>query len=124
MTPAHQGAPGLIHGGVLAAVFDEALGALNWLLMHPAVTASLHVNFRKPVRVGERVSIEARIDGVAGRKVTCSGEGFLGDGTVVATATGLFVQVPLEHFAKHGRVDEVRDASARDRPRPWLDLSP
>ena len=30
---------------------DEALGALNWLLLVPAVTARLEVDFRRPVPV-------------------------------------------------------------------------
>ena len=33
--PAHQGAPGLAHGGVLATALDETLGSLNWLLPSP-----------------------------------------------------------------------------------------
>ena len=39
VTEHHQGAPGLAHGGLLTAAFDDALGSLNWLLTAPAVTA-------------------------------------------------------------------------------------
>lgn len=111
----HQGAPGLVHGGLLAAAFDEVLGALNWLLLVPAVTGRLEVDFRKPVPVGTAVSIAGRIDEVAGRKIWTSGTGTFADGTVAAQARGLFIQVPLEHFSTHGRrrgatplIDEVR----------------
>ncbi len=103
----HQGAPGLVHGGLLAAAFDEVLGACNWLLLSPAVTGNLSVDFRKPVPVGRTVLIDARIDAVDGRKVRTSGIGRFADGIVVAEATGLFIQVPLEHFAKHGRRRDV-----------------
>lgn len=106
----HQGAPGLVHGGILAAAFDEVLGASNWLLVTPAVTAHLEVDFRTPVPVGRTVLIEARIDSVEGRKVRTSGVGHFEDGTVVGHAEGLFIQVPLEHFVEHGRrrdVDEL-----------------
>lgn len=120
----HQGAPGLIHGGVLAAVFDEVLGGLSWLLMRPAVTASLTVDFRAPVRVGEVLRVEAKVDGIDGRKVTCSGVGRVSDETIVATATGLFVQVPLEHFAKYGRKEDVEQAAQRARSRPWMEIGP
>jgi acyl-coenzyme A thioesterase PaaI-like protein len=113
VTEEHQGAAGLIHGGVLAAAFDEVLGAANWLLMAPAVTGRLEVDFRKPVPVGESVEIRARIDSVEGRKVFTSGVGVFADGTTVAEAAGLFIQVPLEHFARHGRRQDVA-AVAKD----------
>ncbi len=105
----HQGAPGLVHGGVLAAAFDEVLGACNWLLLAPAVTGHLEVDFRKPVPVGRTVIIDAQVDAVDGRKVMTSGVGHFDDGTLVAEASGLFVQVPLEHFAEHGRRRDVDD---------------
>lgn len=122
VTESHQGAPGLVHGGVLAAAFDEVLGACNWLLLTPAVTGNLSVDFRKPVPVGATVTITAEIVGLAGRKVATTGEGRLPDGTVVAQATGLFIQVPLEHFAKHGRRQNV-DEIARDL-RAGLEINP
>ncbi len=102
VTEQHQGAAGLIHGGVLAAAYDEVLGACNWLLLAPAVTAHLEVDFRRPVPVGTEVIIDARVDSVDGRKVRTSGEGRFADGTVVGQGSGLFIQVPLEHFADHG----------------------
>jgi acyl-coenzyme A thioesterase PaaI-like protein len=118
----HQGAPGLIHGGVLATAFDEVLGAANWLLMAPAVTGHLEVDFRKPVPVGEVVEIRAQIDSVEGRKVLTSGVGVFTDGTTVAEASGLFIQVPLEHFARHGRARDV--AAVADELRVGMELNP
>ncbi|MDZ7576864.1 MAG: PaaI family thioesterase [Candidatus Nanopelagicales bacterium] len=120
----HQGAPGLMHGGVLAAAFDEVLGALSWLLMRPAVTASLTVDFRAPVRVGDLLSIDARVDGIDGRKVSCSGIGRNEEGAVLATASGLFIQVPIEHFARHGRKQDVDKAAKSVRSRPWMEIGP
>jgi acyl-coenzyme A thioesterase PaaI-like protein len=101
VTRHHEGAPGLIHGGILAAAFDEVLGALNWLLLTPAVTGRLETDFRCPVPVGADVEIEASVDSVQGRKVWCSGTARLPDGTTAAEARGLFIQVPLEHFRRH-----------------------
>jgi acyl-coenzyme A thioesterase PaaI-like protein len=123
--PAHQGAPGLAHGGVLTAALDEALGALNWLIMHPAVTARLEIDFRRPVRVGTVLAIEARIVGVDGRKVYTAAVGRLGpDGPVAVAASGLFLQVELEHFRKHGRAQEVAEAIVPGGTRPAVELNP
>lgn len=109
VTEHHQGAPGLAHGGLLAAAFDEALGALNWLLRVPAVTARLETDFRKPVPVGRILHIDASITGIAGRKVYTHAVGRLdgADGPVVLTAAALFVQVGMEHFKSHGRQEDV-----------------
>ena len=69
VTENHQGAPGLAHGGLLSLAFDEALGKLMWLLRAPAVTARLETDFLKPVPIGTKLHITARITGQVNRKV-------------------------------------------------------
>jgi acyl-coenzyme A thioesterase PaaI-like protein len=114
VSSAHQGAPGLIHGGLLAAAFDEVLGALNWLVGAPAVTARLETDFRAPVPVGSTVVIVASIRGVSGRKVYGSAQAHIvADGVepiLAAEAAALFIQVPLEHFTTHGTPEFVARA--------------
>ncbi len=111
VTDDHQGAPGLAHGGVLAAAFDEALGSLLWVLGRPGVTGRLETDFLRPVPVGETLFIEAWCTGVDGRKIYTEAEGRLGgaDGEVALRSAGLFIAVDAEHFAKHGGrgVDEA-----------------
>ena len=110
----HQGAPGLAHGGVLAAAFDEALGSLNWLLRSPAVTARLETDFVRPVPVDSTLYIHAEVVAVSGRKVYTRAEGRLGSphGPVAVTASALFLAVGLEHFTRHGRPADVEAARA------------
>jgi len=105
----HMGAPGLAHGGVLAAALDEALGSLLWLMAKPAVTGRLEVDYVKPVPVGHRLVIDARCTGVHGRKIYAEGVGRLDseDGDVAVRGAGLFVAVGFEHFAEHGGTDDV-----------------
>lgn len=113
VTDMHQGAPGLAHGGLLSTAFDEALGALNWLVLKPAVTARLETDFRRPVPVGSVLHIDAHITGQVGRKLYTRAVGRLGeDGPVALTASALFLQVPLEHFREHGRREDVEAAIA------------
>lgn len=109
VTQAHQGAPGLAHGGLIATVFDETLGFLLWLLALPAVTAKLETQYRAPVPIGRRLHIAAQCTGVAGRKVYTYGQGRLDgpEGPVVAEASGLFVVVPLEHFTRYAPVEAL-----------------
>ncbi|MBI4729352.1 MAG: PaaI family thioesterase [Acidobacteria bacterium] len=102
VTEHHQGAPGLAHGGVIAAAMDEGMGFMLWLLETPAVTVHLEVNFRRPVPVGSRLDLAGDLDGVEGRKIWTTMTGRV-DGEAVVDARALFLKVGLEHFAPHAR---------------------
>ncbi|GAA3767381.1 PaaI family thioesterase [Streptomyces phyllanthi] len=110
--PAHQGAPGLAHGGVLATALDETLGSLNWLLRTIAVTGRLETDFVRPVPVGTVLHLEARVTAVAGRKIYSTATGRVGgpDGPVAVRAEALFIEVKVDHFIDNGRPEEIRAA--------------
>jgi acyl-coenzyme A thioesterase PaaI-like protein len=100
LTEAHQGAPGLAHGGVLASAMDEALGTAAWLLGGRYVTGRLETDFIAPVPVGSEVHMRAWCTGVDGRKAYVEGEGRIGapDGPLAVRAAALFVEVAEKHF--------------------------
>lgn len=117
---AHQGAPGLAHGGIVAAAFDEVLGSLHWILGIPWVTGQLLVDYLRPVPVGTHLSLTAQADAMIGRRVFCSGAAVgsvTGDGTgeqdVLATAAGVFVTVEVEHFRRHAPTRKGHDGRQR-----------
>ena len=45
---AYEGPPGCVHGGYVAAAFDEVLGSTQSLAGRPGMTARLTVNYRSP----------------------------------------------------------------------------
>ncbi|MEU3349200.1 PaaI family thioesterase [Streptomyces sp. NPDC006700] len=108
--PAHQGAPGLAHGGVLATALDEALGSLNWLLRTIAVTGRLETDYVRPVPVGTTLHLDAEVTAVAGRKIYSRATGRVGgpDGPVAVRAEALFIEVKVDHFVDHGREQEIQ----------------
>lgn len=110
--PAHQGAPGLAHGGVLATALDETLGSLNWLLRTIAVTGRLETDFVRPVPLGTTLHLEAEVTAVAGRKIYSKATGRIGgpDGPVAVRADALFIEVKVDHFIDHGRTEEIQAA--------------
>ncbi|WP_033308356.1 PaaI family thioesterase [Streptomyces iakyrus] len=110
--PAHQGAPGLAHGGVLTSALDETLGSLNWLLRTIAVTGRLETDFVRPVPVGTTLYLEAQVTAVAGRKIYSTATGRVGgpEGPVAVCADALFVEVKVDHFVDHGRREEIQAA--------------
>ncbi|GAB2940341.1 PaaI family thioesterase [Streptomyces heilongjiangensis] len=109
---AHQGAPGLAHGGVLATALDETLGSLTWLLRTIAVTGRLETDFARPVPVGAVLHLQAEVTAVAGRKIYASATGRVGgpDGPLAVRADALFVEVKVDHFIDNGRQEEIRAA--------------
>jgi acyl-coenzyme A thioesterase PaaI-like protein len=108
--PAHQGAPGLAHGGVLTTALDETLGSLNWLLRTIAVTGRLETDFVRPVPVGTTLYLEAEVTAVAGRKIYSTATGRVGSpgGPVAVRADALFIEVKADHFVQHGRQEEIQ----------------
>ncbi len=97
--PQHSGAPGIAHGGAVATVVDDVLGHLLWIARVPAVTRRLEVDYRAPVLVGVPYDVRGRLDRRDGRKIWVSCEGRDAAGGLAFSAVGLFVAVPLEHFA-------------------------
>jgi acyl-coenzyme A thioesterase PaaI-like protein len=93
----HQAAPGLVHGGLVAAALDEACGLLASWYRFPTVTGRLFVHFRRPVPINTELLIRARVDDEHGRRVHVSGEIVDGD-DILAQARCAFVHVPLDHF--------------------------
>jgi acyl-coenzyme A thioesterase PaaI-like protein len=129
VTQHHQGAPGIAHGGILSLAFDESLGATNWLVRAPAVTAHLEVSYRLPVPVGTLVYIEATMQAISGRKIWSTAEGRLNtpDGPLAVEAGSLYMQVPVEHFIKHGRAEDIAKATSDENALNYvkkLDIAP
>lgn len=93
----HQGAPMYAHGGMVAAVLDDACGYVSFVVTRMFVTAHLEIDYRRPVVLGEEYAVRAWCGDIDGRKVTMHAELVDGDGPV-AQARGLFVTVDLEHF--------------------------
>ncbi|KAJ7288631.1 HotDog domain-containing protein [Mycena rebaudengoi] len=88
------GHDGIIHGGLLATLLDEAL-ARNAFTNFPekvGVTATLQLFYRAPTRADQFVIIKTQLVDVKGRKVTVSGRVEDLEGTLLVEATALFIQ--------------------------------
>lgn len=69
--PGAEGPPRFAHGGSVAAVLDEALGAVAWVSGYGVVVARLAVDMREMVPLGIDATVRAVVERVDGRKVYC-----------------------------------------------------
>lgn len=91
-----QGYPGIVHGGIIGTILDDLMANLLIQRGIPAVTASISIQYRLPVPVGEHVSAHARIVKDGGRVVDTEGDIRLADGRVAASARARFVRLDIE----------------------------
>ena len=96
--PAYEGPPGHVHGGYIAAIFDEVLGMAQSMSGRPGMTASLTVRYRKPTPLLTELRFEGTLDRVDGRKLFTSGRCFHGE-LLTAEAEGLVISVDFTKFA-------------------------
>jgi acyl-coenzyme A thioesterase PaaI-like protein len=96
--PGAQGPPGHAHGGSMAAVLDEAMGAAAWMEGHLVVAVRLATSFQRMLPLGTDALLEAWVERVEGRKVWTLGRLVDGDGEAFAEADALFLELDLERF--------------------------
>jgi acyl-coenzyme A thioesterase PaaI-like protein len=96
---AYEGPPGCVHGGFVAAAFDEVLGYTQSLGGSPGFTGTLSVRYRVPTPLHTELRFEGRIDRVEGRKTFASGRVFAGD-VLCAEAEAIFVSANPEKFQR------------------------
>jgi uncharacterized protein (TIGR00369 family) len=96
------GAPGVIHGGIQAALLDEAIGFAVYAHDHPVgtpgaaggalarrqvVTVEFDLRYRRPAPVGVELTVRAEVVHVRDRDYLAVGEILGPDDAVLTTAT-------------------------------------
>ena len=106
-----QGYPGVLHGGIVAAIVDEISGRAHMGSdpMNPRFmfTAKLEVKYRKNVPIGRLL----KIIGKAGKSRSKSAEAWAGiydaeTDELLAEGTSLLIDVSAEQF-DHSRLNEL-----------------
>jgi acyl-coenzyme A thioesterase PaaI-like protein len=91
----YEGPPGCVHGGVLAAVFDQVLNIASLLSGSAGPTARLALRYRRPTPLFVPLVFEGWVERRAGRQVHARGRCLHGE-EVTVEAEAVFVHVPLE----------------------------
>ncbi len=103
----HQGWPGLLHGGILGTLLDEAMSNIAYATGNTCLTASISIRIKQPIKVEIPLVVTAWITRQSTRLIETEGQVCLKDGTVVAESTA------KQFIAKNGvgspdRVKEIR----------------
>lgn len=102
-TPAeqHEGFVGVVHGGLLAAVLDEAMTwAATWAGRRFCVCGEMTVRFRRPVAPGTPLLIAASVETKRNKLIETAASVTDASGHTVVSAEGKYVPVPPEKHAE------------------------
>ena len=113
----YEGAPGLVHGGHVAAVFDELLGFVQGFSNCPGMTGTLAITYRAPTPLLTDLRLVGTYDGMEGRKIFTSGQLYAGE-LLLAEAKGLFIALTEAQHASvlraHGETEQRRRGTGKE----------
>jgi uncharacterized protein (TIGR00369 family) len=91
-SPTFQGWDGIVHGGIISTLLDEAMAKLVHELGFQSVTASLEVRFKKPAPILEPLHVYGTITEVGKRLIRAKAHVAREDGTILATGISTFLR--------------------------------
>jgi hypothetical protein len=110
----YEGPPTCVHGGVIAALFDELMGAANLIAEQPGMTGTLTVRYRRPTPLLAPLDLVARYTGGERRKIF-TWAGIYHSGELTAEAEGIFIKMDPD------RLLDIATANAREATEPVID---
>lgn len=96
--PQYEGPPGHVHGGYLAAAFDEVLGFAQSLGGKPGMTGTLTVRYRTPTPLRVELGLRGWVERVEGRKIFTRGTIHAGE-RLCAEAEAIFISIDFKKMA-------------------------
>jgi acyl-coenzyme A thioesterase PaaI-like protein len=100
--PEHVGFEGMIHGGLLATILDEAMTwAATWKQKRFCFCGELTARFRHPVKPGQALRVEAVAEFSRPKLVEVTCKMFDFTGRVVATGSGKYIPATPQQHVEH-----------------------
>jgi uncharacterized protein (TIGR00369 family) len=121
--PEHLRNLGIMHGGMLGALLDSAMGMAVGSMAPPdhfVVTVQLNVNFIRPAWEGEHLVATGEVRHSGRQTAVARGEVHTAEGSLVGMGTGTFLY--LRHTDPHRRrlgeqTEAARPPAVEDAPR-------
>ena len=104
----YEGYPGIVHGGILASILDEAVGRVAMVGDHHhfMMTGNRKVQYRLPIPSDTEIKVIAKAIRMKGRIGKAHGQIFLPDGSVACEAELTLADMPVE-IASDSRIEEL-----------------
>ncbi len=83
----HQGWAGLVHGGIMSSLLDEAMSYAALYSGVNCLTARMQTRFKRPLPINEPLTVTGSVTRKTRRLVETKAELKLADGTLVAEST-------------------------------------
>lgn len=105
----YQGYPGVAHGGIIAAILDEAVGRTSMIddNTHFMMTAKMELKYRQPVPLNTPLTIIGKRGKQRGRLAHATGEIRLPDGSIAVEAVLTLVDLPDAFQVDESMRDEL-----------------
>jgi len=97
---AYEGPPGTVHGGYVAAAFDEVVGVAQIVGGVAGLTGTLTVVMRKPTPLRTTIQYEGGLDRVEGRKIFVWAKSFA-NGELTAEAQAIMIAPRMGSLPTH-----------------------
>jgi acyl-coenzyme A thioesterase PaaI-like protein len=110
---AYEGPPGCVHGGHIAAAFDEVLGFVQGMSGAPGMTGTLTIRYRKPTPLHRSLHLIGEIVRVEERKIFTEGRLIGSDDTLYAEGESLFITPHPEQYERMVAARAKREAEHR-----------
>ena len=95
--PADQGFPGVLHGGILSTLMDEAMAWAMWAKSRAlGVTAKMETRYRQRVDADAALTVHAVVTEERGRRIQVEAAIAGPDGSVLVESSALFLRLPAE----------------------------
>lgn len=99
--PEHVGFDGIVHGGAIATVVDEAMvWAATWRGRRFCVCGEMTVRFRQSVSVGQTLLFVAKVEFSRPKLIEATARITDTANALIATATGKYVPVPQDQHKR------------------------
>lgn len=105
----HIGFTGIVHGGLIATVADEAMvWAATWAGRRFCYCGEMTIRFRRPASPGMKLRFEATVDAARSRLITTTYRCLDESGQELSSGSGKYVPLSIEQHAEVVRtfVDE------------------
>jgi acyl-coenzyme A thioesterase PaaI-like protein len=122
-TAPYEGAPGCVHGAVIAGTFDIMLTAANVLADAAGPTTELTIRYLRPTLVGVPSRFEAWVTAADGRRTSSRGQ-LMQEGQVTVEAEGVFAPLSrarIDALHRRGGSDLSDDPGRRAEPQGSTD---